>query len=235
MSKTRTIKQKTTGFDILYRVVTAIMAILIYPLFWFLDLIYFEIEHKSLADILSMLNPNAKPNLEITYEYFSIPEIVDYIKLFTSFRGEDAEPIAINSAFYPLFVAMGFLAVALVLGLVIFFFAVFSNKVKVILGLSATGFLCSVVSFFCFSEGFAAPIIDGTVTIAQLLGQESNVLLELIFGLVGDVSFLSLEDAFYWVMFLLLGILVWSISVLVVNKSDEKEKAMKAAAKKYNN
>ncbi len=234
MSKTKKIKQKTTGFDIVFRVITALMAVLMYPLFWFLDLIYIQVDHKSFADIMNMLNPNAKPNLEVTYDLLSIPEIIDLFKLFNSFRGEDAEPIAISPALYPLFVAMSFIAITLLLGIVIFFFAVFTNKVNVIVGLSAAGFLCSVVSFFCFQEGFAAPIVEGTVTIAQLIGQEGNFLLELIFGLVGTVSFLNLEDAFYWVMFLMLGILVWSISVLVVNKGEEKEKALKAAAKRNN-
>ncbi len=234
MSKTKKIKQKTTGFDIVYRVVTAVMAILIFPLFGFLDLIYIQVDHKSISDLLGSLTQNAKPNLQVTYETFSIPELIDLLKLFNGFKSESATSILDNPAFYPLFAAIGFIAVALVLSLVIFFFAAFSNKVKVITGLSAAGFLCSVVSFFCFSEGFAAPIIDGTVTISQLLGQESNVLLDLIFGLVGDVSFLNLEDGFYWVMFLLLGILIWSTAVLVVNKSEEKEKAMKAAARKHN-
>ncbi len=234
MSKTKKIKQKTTGFDIVFRVVTAVMAILMYPLLWFQDLIYIEIEHKSLADIIGSITQNSKPNLEVTYDIFSIPELIDLFKAFGSFKSENSASIMDNPAFYPIFVAIGFLAVALVLGLIIFFFAVFSNNVKAVVGLSATGFLCSVVSFFCFSEGFAARLIAGEITVAQLLGKEGNFFIELIFGLVGDVSHLNLESGFYWVMFLLLGILIWSISVFIVNKGDEKEKAMKAAAKKHN-
>ena len=56
MSKTNKIKQKTTGFDILFRVVTAIACIAIYPVFYFADLIHILITHTDISDLLNKLN-----------------------------------------------------------------------------------------------------------------------------------------------------------------------------------
>ena len=234
MSKTKKIKQKTTGFDIVYRVVTAIMAILIYPLFFFLDIIYIQVDHKAIADIWGSITQNATPDLGATYEDLSIPDMFEWADMLSAFKSEESTFTFNNPNLYPLYAAIGFVALALVIGLVILGFAIFSNKVGAIIGLSASGLVCTIVSYFCFTSGFANPIIDGEVTISQLLGPESNNLLDLIFGFVGNISFLNLEGGFFWVLFLMLGILVWSVSVLVVNKGEEKEKAMKAAARKNN-
>lgn len=234
MSKTKKIKQKTTGFDILYRVVTVIMAVAMYPLFYFLDLIYIQMDHTGIAEIISSLSNNSSTNLSVTYEQFSVPELIDLANTVKGFINEDTSfNLWSNSACRPLVIAIVFLAIALVLGVVILGFAAFSNKVKAITGLSGAGFVCTIVSFLCFSEGFAAPIINGDVSLAKLIGQDGNALLELVFSVVGEITFLNLESAFFAVMFLMLGILIWSIAVLVVNKSEEKEKAMKEAARSH--
>lgn len=234
MSKTKKLKQKTTAFDIIFRVVTALMAALIYPLFCLLDLIYIQMDHKAIADLLGSIAGNEAPDLGATYENLSLIELFDYLELFKSFGGDNTDLSFLSDPIYhPLIASVVFLVIALVLGLVILGFAIFSNKVAVITGLSGAGFVASVISYLTFSEGFAAPIISGEVTVAQLMGQEKGNLLDIIFGFVGDISFLNLEDAFFAVAFLMLGILVWSVSVLIVNKGEEKEKAMKEAARKY--
>lgn len=230
MSKTKKLKQKTTAFDIIFRVVTALMAALMYPLFCLLDLIYIQMDHKAIADLLGSIAGNEAPDLGITYERISLIELFDYIQLAKSFGGDDADLSFLSDPIYrPLIASIVFLVIALVLGLVILGFAIFSNKAAVITGLSGAGFVASVISFFTFSEGFAAPIISGKVTVAQLMGQEKGNLLDIVFGFVGDITFINLEDAFFAVAFLMLGILVWSVSVLIVNKGEEKEKAMKKA------
>lgn len=234
MSKTKKIKRKTTSFDIVYRVVTAVMATLIYPLFYFLNLLYIEVAHKGIADLIGSITQNKNPNLEITYQHISLSKLGELFGLVKDFVGEDTSisvDILKNSLYRPALVAVGFLAAALVLGLVILGFAVFSNKVKVITGLSVAGFVCTVVSFFCFSEGFAAPIISGETSLPALFGNADSGILQLVFSLVGEVTAFNLEGAFFAVMFLMLGIAVWSISVMVVNISDEKEKKAKKLAR----
>ena len=46
MSKTKKIKQKTTGFDILYRVVTALMAVATFPFAYFSKMITYNRRNK---------------------------------------------------------------------------------------------------------------------------------------------------------------------------------------------
>ncbi len=233
MSKTKSLQKKTTGFDIVYRVVTVVLAVVMYPLFYFWDMIYVQIDHKTISDLIGSLTQAEKPNLEVTYESVSLYEFGDWMQIFQSLAGENSEPINLwtNAHFRPLLFAIIFIAIALVLGLVIIGFAAFTNKVKVVLGLSVAGFVSSVISFFCFSEGFAAPIVDGTVSLSTLFGQDSATLSSILLGAVGEVSQLSLEGGFFSVLFLMLGICIWSLSVHIVNAGEEKENEAKRLAK----
>ncbi len=235
MSKTKALKRKTTAFDIVYRVITAIMAVAMYPLFYFLDLVYIQMDHTDIADLWGTITQNSSPELGITYEKISLSRLDDYFALIGSFAGDNTSSFDIwsISVYRPLIFSVGFLAVALVLGLVVLGFAAFSNKVKAITGISAAGLVCTIISYACFS-GFASPIISGEVSIAQLLGQESSSILGLLIGWVGDITQLRLEGAFFAVLFLMLAILGWSVAVLIVNSDEEKEKAEKAATRARN-
>ncbi len=232
MSKTKSLQKKTTGFDIFYRVVTAVMAVAMYPLFYFLDIILIQIDHKGIANLLGSLAGNENPDLPVTYEGLTLSQLGEWSSLFQSLAGDDASvDVFGNPLFRPVIAAVIFVVIALVIGLVIIGFAAFSNKIKVIMGLSGAGFLASLISYLCFTEGFAAPIVSGDVSLAELIGKEDSGLTNVIFDIIGEVSQLSLEGAFWSVLFLMLGIFVWSLSVYIVNLSDEKEKEMKRLAK----
>ena len=228
MSKTKKLKQKTTGFDILYRVVAAAMAIAMFPLFYFMDLIYFEIDHSNLSSILSLFTDES--DLGITYDYISIANSGDYIEMIKSFVGDDVSfnmsELFSNATYRPVVVAAAFLALALVIGLVILGFALFSNRAKIVAALSGTGFLCTVASYISFTTFFANRVVSGEISIAELFNSNDSVM-TFIIGFVADISVLRLESAFFAVLFLMLGLLIWSVSVIVVNASDEKEKKLK--------
>lgn len=230
MSKNK-IKRKTTGFDILYRVVTAIMAVAMYPAFYFADLLTFMIEHTDISNLLNYFRDEA--TLDATYDSISLAELPELIETFSQFTSGDFDfktAILQNELYRPIVVAAVFVAIALVLGLVILGFAIFSNKSKVITALSGAGFLSTIAAYISFNGFFAEPLIDGEITLAQLLNID-GIITSYIIGFLGDVTVFALDAAFFAVMFLMLGILVWSISVIIVNTSDEKEKAEKAMAK----
>ena len=238
MSKTNTIKKKTTGFDILYRVVTAILAVAMFPAVYFANIFTFEIAHTSISNLLGGLTLNGEEGMEgtlhTTYDSISLHKLPDLIDLFSSFTDEtfDFKASVLQNALYrPVVVAVVFLAIALVIGLVILGFAIFSNKIKVITALSASGFLCTVASYISFTGFFAEKVLAGDITIAQLLNID-GIITSLLTSLVGEVILFTLDTAFFAVMFLLLGICLWSISVMIVNYSEEKEQQMKKAAKK---
>ena len=228
MSKTNKIKQKTTGFDILFRVVTAIACIAIYPVFYFADLIHILITHTDISDLLNKLN--GENTLQATEESISLAELPEWINTFSSFTDGNFDfkaSILQNELYRPLVVAAVFIVIALVLGLVILGFAAFSNKIKVIIGLSGAGFLSTIAAYISFSC-FANPLMAGEISLSQALNID-GIISSLIVGFLGDVASFTLYAAFWGVLFIMLGICAWSVSVLIVNISDEKEKAMKKA------
>ena len=231
MSKTNKIKQKTTGFDILYRVVTAIACLAIYPVFYFADLVHILITHKEISDLLDKLNNEG--NLHATEESISLSELSQWIDMFSSFTNSEFDfqkSILQNELYRPLVVAAVFIIIALVLGLVILGFAIFSNKIKVIIGLSGAGFLSTVAAYISFSA-LSNPLIAGEISLSELLNID-GVIATAIIGFLGEVASFTLDGAFWGLMFIMLGICAWSVSVFLVHKSDEKEKAMKEAARK---
>lgn len=234
MSKTKKLKQKTTGFDILFRVVTAISAIAMFPLFYFGKLLTFEITHTSLSDLLNNFKAEGEKALEVTYDSISLSTIRELIDTLKGFMKE-GETVNIdlwgNEIYRPAIIAAAFIVLALVLALVIFFFAVFSNKPKVIAGLSGAGLLCSFAAYGSFTWFLADKLISGEISLAQLFSVD-GVIISALIGFLGEVTIFRLDGAFYSILFLMLFILVWSLSVIFVNKSDEKEKAMKEAARK---
>ena len=237
MSKTNSLQKKTTGFDIMYRVVTAILAIAMFPAVYFADIFTFEIAHTGISNLLGGLNLNGEEGmsgtLHTTYDSLSLHELPQWIEMFSGFTNEDFDfkaSVLQNALYRPVIVAVVFLALALVIGLVILGFAIFSNKIKVITALSASGFLCTLASYISFTGFFAEKVLAGDVTISQLFNMD-GIITSAIANLVGEVILFTLDGAFFAVMFLLLGICAWSISVMIVNYSDEKEKQMKKAAK----
>ena len=228
MSKTNKIKQKTTGFDILFRVVTAIACIAIYPVFYFADLIHILITHTDISDLLNKLN--GENTLQATEESISLAELPEWINTFSSFTDGSFDfkaSILQNELYRPLVVAAVFIAIALILGLVILGFAIFSNKIKAIIGLSGAGFLSTIAAYISFSC-FANPLMAGEITLSEVLNMD-GIISSLIIGFLGEVASFTLDGAFWGLMFIMLGICAWAVSVLIVNISDEKEKAMKKA------
>ena len=228
MAKTKKLKQKTTGFDIFYRVVTAIACIAIYPVFYFADLIHILIAHTDISDLLNKLNDG--DTLHVTEEFISLAELPKWIDTFSGFTDGSFDfkaSVLQNELYRPLIIAAVFIAIALVIGLVILGFAAFSNKIKVIIGLSGAGLLSTVAALISFNA-FANPLMAGEITLSQLFNVD-GIITTLIFSYLGDVVAFNLDGAFWGLVFIMLGICLWSVAILLVNISDEKEKAMKKA------
>ncbi len=246
MSKTNSLKKKTTGFDILYRVVTAILAIAIFPAFYFGNLLTFEIAHTDISNLLGNLGnlgnleslkdifgQGSGGTLHTTYESISIHRLPDYIDLFSGFTNESFDfktAILQNEMYRPVVVAAVFVALALILALVVLGFAIFSNKIKVITVLSGIGFLFTGAAYISFTNFFASKLLSGEITLSELFNVD-GIIASAIVGFLGDVVVFTLDAAFFAVMFLLLGICLWSVCVWIVNTSEDKEKQMKQAAK----
>ncbi len=222
MSKTNQLKQKTTGFDILYRVVTAIMVVAMFPLAYFSKLIFIVVMHEEVSSILELLGQPDDPGG--TYFEWSTAELLN--KLFES----DSQSLSLNMIWDNQYLravlfAVIFFLIALIIALVILGFALFSNKVKVVLWLSGAGLLSMLASFISFDSFFAKPIINDVVPLAEVLNMEGG-LASLALSFM-DVTAIKLEGAFFFVLFLMLGILIFSASVMIVNSSEKNEVSKK--------
>lgn len=229
MSKTK-IKRKTTGFDILYRVVTAVMAVVMFPAFYFGKLITFVITHENISTLLNYFREES--TLDVTEDSISLATLPEFIEMFSGFTDETFDfktAILGNELYRPVIVALVFIVIALVIGLVILGFAIFSNKTKIIAALSGAGFLSTIAAFISFGT-FSNPLVSGEITLSQVLNID-GIIASLIVGYLGNVEVFALDSAFYSVMFLMLGIFAWTVSVIIVKNSEEKEKAAKAMEK----
>lgn len=232
MSKQKKIKAKTTGFDIMYRVVTAILAVAMFPAVYFCDLIYYEIDHSTISSILKLFGSEALEGN--TYGEIKLSALGSGSDTLQSLLGDSFSLSAIteNPIYRPVIAAAVLLALALVLALVIIGFAAFSNKVKVIAALSGAGTLLMAGSFISFTSFFAKPIISGEIALAELFGTEDSVA-SLLLSAIGKVAALHLDDAFFAVLFLMIAILIWSVAVIIVNAGeDDNKKPKKVRVKK---
>ncbi len=230
-TKTLKKKEKLTGFDIMYKVVTILLVVAMFPLCFFTTMVYLQMDHTQIADLWGSITQNQNPELGVTYEEISLAKLPEYVKMLSSFGSADASVnIWSYEHFRPAIIAGGFLALALVLGLVIIGIVAFSKNIKAVIGVSAVGFVATLISLGIFNEAFAKPIISGAVSLTELL-KIDNVIGSLALQYIGKVTAISPREAFFSVMFIMLGICLWSLCVLLVNSSDEPQKVKKAKNK----
>lgn len=231
MSKNKQVKkpkQKATAFDIVYRVVTALIGIAIFPLVYFLKLLYLEVSSLNLLG-------GGKPST--TYFEVGIADVVsgDYAPMFDSLSaGNEGYFSGLLSLdmYKPVIVSAIFLILALIIVAIIVVFAILSSKAKPVVYLSVAGLVSTIVSYFCFNQLFAAKALAEGYTLADFLNT-SDYLSNLIFGtLVGSVTNIHLCEAFSAVFFGLVAILIWSLAVHIVNYGEDKEAQKEREAKK---
>lgn len=232
MSKTK-IKRKTTGFDILYRVVTAIMAVAMIPVALLSKMVFIVVMHEEVSEVLNTLLGTDDPGG--TFVEWGFTDLFDSSSSLSLFFDADSvsefqfSTVWDNVYLRAAFIALVFFVIALVISLVILGFAIFSNKIKVITGLSVGGLLAMAASWISFTNFFARPLTSGDITLREIF-DGMGIVASLAVGLI-DITTVRLVGAFYGVFFLMLAILIWSVSVMIVNADDEKAKAEKAMAR----
>lgn len=243
-------KKKSTGFDIMYRVVTAVLAVAVFPITYFMNLIYYALDvtnitklMNNITDILSsgsilealqnFFLPSSDPaeqTTELMDGYICLAKLDEFKSLINiASSGEGAnikEMLFHNDQLRPLVISLAIFAVVLVLALVILIISIFKNKPKLVAAISGAGTVLGIVSNVVFVTGFANPLIKGTTTLGSIFDSDS-ILLQFL----GDVVELRYENAFFTVLFIMVAILIWSLAVIIVNSDDDAEKAIKKAKK----
>lgn len=243
-------KKKSTGFDIMYRVVTAVLAAAAFPAAYFMNLIYYALDWTSAMKIFNNIKDivNSENLLEGLKNLFmpssdateQVTEITDgticlakldefksLINMTSSGKDVNLKEMLFNNAqLRPLVISLVLFAAVLVLALVILIISIFKNKPKVVAAIAGAGTVLGIVSNILFVTRFANPLINGTITLGSIIGSNSFV-----WQLLGNVIEIRYENAFYTVLFIMIAILIWSLSVIIVSADDKSEKALKAAKK----
>lgn len=244
-------KKKASGFDIMYRVVTAVLAAAAFPVAYFMNLIYYALDWtnaikliNNIKDILGSENlleglknlfmPSSgsatEQATEITYGYICLAKLDEFKSLINmTSSGENVsikEMLFNNAGLRPLVISLALFALVLVLALVILIVSIFKNKPKIVAALSGAGTVLGIASYVVFVTRFANPLINGTTTLGSVIGSNSIIL-----QMLGNVAELRYDNAFFIVLFIMIAILIWSLSVIIVSADDKTEKALRAAKK----
>ncbi len=249
-AKKNTKKKKITGFDIMYKVVTAVLALAVFPVTYFMNLIYYALDWtnaiklmNNIEDILksenliegikNLLAPAANASeqtREITNDYICLAKFDEFKSIINmASNGENADIKDLlfnNAALRPLVISLALFAAVLVIALVILIIAIVKNKPKITAALSAGGVALGIASYAVFAIRFANPLVNGTTTLAEIIGSNSLVL-----QFLGKVIEIRYDNAFITVLFIMIAILVWSLAIIVVNSDDKTEKALREAKK----
>lgn len=243
-------KRKQTGFDIMYRVVTAVLAAAVFPIVYFMNLVYYALDWSSVINILNnvkdilgsenilegfqnLLSPSTEKVTEISDGYICFAKWDEFSSIINSFSSGETnykDLLLHNADLRPLVISLALFAVVIVLALVIFIVAVASNKPKTVAALSGTGVFLGIVSDIVFVVGFANPIVNGEKTLSEIFNI-SNAIGSIFANALGKVIELRYDNAFITVLFLMGAILIWSVAVIIVNSDDKAEKALREAKK----
>lgn len=230
-------KQKLTTFDIVYKVITVIMALAMFPLCYFLKIVYIEISHESLLNnIAGFLSGDCDTQSTVasntsTFESFSIYESPEKWRTLVETFMPDNPDLWSLEHLRPALIAAMFIGIALLLALAIIVAVLVTRNEKIVMALSGAGFISTIIALAVFSIAFANPIVSGEVSLVELF-EIYDAMGKLLLSSIGTVSLIRLDAAFYSVMFLMLGILAWSVCAYVVNLEDREAQKIKKPAKK---
>lgn len=260
-SGAKSLKKKQSAFDIMFRVITAVLAFAVFPVTYFMNLIYWAIDSSgiyklagnigdifnsgNLLEVIKNLFAPATSStdqvIEITDGYFCLAKLDEFKNLMNmaSVFGDGNknsfwDVISGNAQIRPLVISLAVFALVLIISLVIIIISAVANKPKVVAALSGAGAVLAMGSNLIFNSFFAKPLIDGTTSLASVFGVE-NSMGGIVLSLIGTVVELHYDTAFFAVMFIMIAICVWALSVMIVNSGDpayKKEAELKKAKKK---
>ncbi|MGI6772198.1 MAG: hypothetical protein ACOX5C_01485 [Acutalibacteraceae bacterium] len=195
-----------------YKAVMAILSLALFPVFVFLPLIRL----KFSGSIGTMINKVLGQELPKNLSLYKIIEVLNKVKAeypsLSSSKLWENESIA--SIKTPLIIFAVLIAVALIMGILIFIFGVFTRKKLLTALFSAIGLACSIAMNPVF-EMIAKPFMSGKISLGSLLGIS-------LANILGSVSYLALS-AVYFVFLLLFGVMTaFTIAIKVVEYNSGK-------------
>lgn len=227
MAKQKT-KLKADRTDIVCRIVTALLAIAVPFVTYFMNMIYYVVE-STVFGLLAQLQGNSDDDGS-TYGYLGFHSFFKEGGFYELIKGRTESKESLTALWETLepvraalIVTVVFLALIVITALAIFFVSIFSNSKKVPLFMSWFGLACAVGMFISFRY-VSNPLTDGTISLASFF---DSVLAKLILPYVASISVLNLSSAWVMILVIFTCIAVWTGAQLIITVGD-KPKAKKA-------
>ncbi len=210
----------------LYRIVNAVLAIVMFPVVIFSDLIAFRagtsfFQEVGLQDSIS---------IKFIIDVITGKETFWHEMLIENANGSFTWPAGLDPIKAHLIAVLVCFVLALLACVFIFFWSIFSNKRIPVLIASVAGLISTIVMIACFSV-VATRIVDGTVNLISALS--SGWLASIASGVV-SIDGLMLGGFQNGMIFVFAGFLIWTGSYYLIELGDEeaaKEKAEKKSKK----
>ena len=208
----------------LYKIVAALGAVSIIPLFIFLETIYFRVGSAALTAIFGISNLlgidalTQATNGEIpagiadTYSPYELYAFLGDMEAFKGLGGDLEGKFDILIA--PAITGGVVLALLAVCAIVTAVLAIFAKNNRKVIYSSVIGIGLSLMFKECF-EGFAAPILDGSISLATITDSFWS-------GLIANFEELMLNTNFWFIPVVFAAIILWT--VLYNYTLPEKEK-----------
>jgi hypothetical protein len=206
---------------IIYRVVTALIALCAFPAAIFAPIVR-VVGEVSITD-------------SYVYEQLSLWDVYSlFFSKDSTFSGF-AEGMNLTDGVketMPALIASGCcLAAALILAVIIACFAAFSNKKLVNVFLSA-GAVCAVIAMFLsFNGGFARPFTDGTISVSDLGLIEWGIINSLLDVFVA-IKVLQITSAGFLLIIVFAGVLLWTLAFVLTELGEPKKDLQKGMKNK---
>ena len=214
---------------IVFRIVTAALALCVIPAAYFLSFLKFG---------FSAVVMNIADDISISRAVTALTDETSPLNGFFSGSGGGKffENEWVQSLMPAAISFLVFFAIAIVLSLVIFFFAVFSNKRLVMTCLGGGGILAMIGAYISFGQ-FAAPLLDGTISVGNLISTEDlSALLSIAVQFLGSaikVEILQLTSATLIMTLIFAAIVIWGLAyILTEDESEKMQRKLQKAKKK---
>lgn len=210
-----------------YKIVAALGAISILPLFVFLETLYFRmsstaltaifgigqlLNNETLNQVLQETNGEIPTGIADTYSPYELYNLL-YGLGDLGGDGNLAEKFEILIA--PLITAGVVLALIVICAIITAVFAIVAKDNRKVIYSSIAGIGLSLMFKECF-EGFAAPILNGTISLASLLENAWA-------GLIGNFEEFTLNTNFWFIPVVFASIILWTVLYNYTLPKDEKK------------
>lgn len=211
-----------------YKIVAALGALATIPILFFTELFYIKMSSTALEGIVSILQmaggssaleeilaetggkaPNAIAESLSFYEIF---DAINSLKDLAS--GGDGLGDRLDVLISPAIVFAVIIAMIIICGIVTAIFALFAKNNRKAIYSSIVGIGLSFMANDAF-EAIAAPVLNGTVSIATLMDSVWG-------GLIGDIDTFSLLSNFWFIPAIFGAIILWTVLYNYTLPEDEK-------------